>query len=134
MRSTKNRKPLIAALVVVVAALLLVGVYLLFSPKGETGEKTISFSVVLSDQTQTYTIETEEAYLRGALEQESLISGEEGSYGLLVTTVDGVTADSSKEEWWRLTKDGEMLSTGVDTTPIADGDHFEFTLVTGYDS
>lgn len=50
----------------------------------------------------------------------------------MVTTVNGVTADSSLEEWWCFTKGGETLNTGVDSTPIADGDHFEITLTTGY--
>ena len=43
-----------------------------------------------------------------------------------------MTVDDSKQEWWSFTKDGQMLETGVDTTPIADGDHFEITLTAGY--
>ena len=38
----------------------------------------------------------------------------------------------AKEEWWCFTKDGEDVMTGVDSTPVADGDHFEITLKTGY--
>ena len=49
-----------------------------------------------------------------------------------MTTVNGVTVDDSKQQWWCFTQDGEMLMTGVDTTPIADGDHFEITLTEGY--
>ena len=71
-------------------------------------------------------------YLRGALEQEALIAGEESDYGLFVKTVDGVTADDANQEWWCFTKGGEMLETGVDSTPIADGDTFEITLTQGY--
>ena len=52
--------------------------------------------------------------------------------GLYVTTVDGVTADDGNQEWWCFTLNGETINTGVDTTPIADGDHFEITLTTGY--
>ena len=33
---------------------------------------------------------------------------------------------------WCFTKAGEMLMTGVDTTPIADGDHYEIELKTGW--
>ena len=57
---------------------------------------------------------------------------EESQYGLYVKTVNGVTADEAKEEWWCFTKDGEDVMTGVDSTPVADGDHFEITLKTGY--
>ena len=42
------------------------------------------------------------------------------------------TADDSQQQWWCFTKGGEMLETGVDTTPIADGDAFEITLTEGY--
>ena len=65
--------------------------------------------------------------LRQALEGAGLIAGEEAQYGLYVKVVDGITADYDVDQsWWGLYKDGEMLMTGVDTTPIADGDHFEF--------
>ena len=37
------------------------------------------------------------------------------------------------QEWWKLTKDGEMVNTSADATPIADGDHFELTFMVGYD-
>lgn len=95
--------------------------------------KTILFTVVVSeDDTRDFTISTEAATLQEALEQEGLIEGDESSYGLFVTTVDGVTADDSKQEWWCLTKDGEEWVNGVSTTEIADGDKYEFTLKTGY--
>ncbi len=32
-------------------------------------------------------------------------------------TVNGVTADEAKEEWWCFTKDGEDVMTGVDSPP-----------------
>jgi len=50
-----------------------------------------------------------------------------------VTTVDGESADSAKQEWWCFSENGEMLSTGVDDTPIADGESYEITLTVGYD-
>jgi len=60
------------------------------------------------------------------------VAGDESQYGLFVKTVAGVTIDESKQEWWNFTKGGEPLFTGVDTTPIADGDKFEITLTVGY--
>ena len=44
----------------------------------------------------------------------------------------GRTADSSKEEWWALYKNGEFSMTGVDDTPLADGDSIEYRLTVGY--
>ena len=60
------------------------------------------------------------------------MQGEESQYGLYVTTVNGLTADESQQQSWCFTKGGEDVMTGVDSTPIADGDHFEITLKTGY--
>lgn len=82
--------------------------------------------------TTTKTISTDAEFLRGALEQENLIAGDESQYGLFVKTVNGITADDANQEWWCFTKGGETLFTGVDTTPIADGDKFEITLTVGY--
>ena len=121
----------VLGLIIVVAAL--VGVYLVFGPKGTAGEKTITVDVVLLDGSDTQTtITTDAEFLRGALEQENMIEGTESDYGLYVTTVNGVTADESKEQWWRFAKGGGVGETGVDSTPIADGDAFEITLVEGY--
>ena len=132
-RNAPNRKILLAVAALVVAVLVLAAAYFAFAPKGAGGEKTITVDVVLLDGSDTQTtITTSEEFLRGALEQEQMIAGEESEYGLFVTTVNDVTADDSKEQWWCITKGGEMVSTGVDTTPIADGDAFEITLTEGY--
>lgn len=98
----------------------------------QPGEKTITVEIVLPDETITHTITTDAEYLRGALEEKSLVAGDESQYGLFVKTVAGVTIDESKQEWWNFTKGGEALFTGVDTTPIAHGDKFEITLTVGY--
>ena len=101
------------------------------STSAETPEDkriTITLEVVGPDgSSKEFVIKTDpENNLRKALEGEGLISGEEGAYGLYVKVVDGITADYDVDQsWWGLYKDGEMLMTGVDTTPIADGDHFE---------
>ncbi len=91
-------------------------------------------TVVYEDGTyENFAIDTRQSTLGAALLEGGLIEGEEGDYGLYVTTVNGVKADESKEQWWCLTKDGEPVATGVDSTPIANEDVFEFTLKTGYD-
>ena len=71
----------------------------------------------------TYTEDTE---LRQALEENSLIAGDESDYGLYVKTVDGMTADYDADGlYWAFYKSGEYLMTGVDTTEIADGEQYE---------
>ena len=116
-------------LAVLIAAMALTG-----CGKTETqaGSKTITVDIVMYDGTTTKTITTDAEYLRGALEQEKLVAGDESQYGLFVKTVNGYTVDDSKQEWWCFTKGGEALFTGVDDTPIADGDKFEITLTVGY--
>lgn len=95
--------------------------------------KTIQFQAVHKDGTKKdFTITTDAKTLREALEQEKLIEGEDGAYGLFVKTVDGETVDDANQEWWCLTKGGEMWSNGVDQTEIADGDAYEFTFTVGY--
>ncbi len=133
MEKNKKQGGLIAVAVVALVAVLMIAAWFLLKPPAQAGGKTIEVQVVFADQTtRDHTITTDAEYLRGALEQEKMIEGDESQYGLFVKTVDGVTVDDSNQEWWRFTKDGQMLDTGVDSTPIADGDHFEITLTVGY--
>ncbi len=121
----------------VVLALLVtaaVVAYINTRPEPQEGAKTIAVQIVYDDVDTIVTIDTDAECLRGALEQEGLIVGEESEYGLFVKTVNGRTADDAKQEWWCFTKGGETLMTGVDTTPIADGETFEVVLKVGYDS
>ena len=95
--------------------------------------KTITLQVVHKDKSKKdFEIATEAENLREALEQEKLIGGDESEFGLFVKTVDGETVDDANEEWWCLTKGGEMWNNGVDTTELSDGDAYEFTLTVGY--
>lgn len=133
VKSNSNKKIWIGIVSLILAIGILFTIYRNFSPKGVAGNKNIVVEVVVPDQeSKEYRINTDEEYLRGALEQEKLIEGTESEYGLLVTIVDGIKADDSKQEWWCFTKDGGQLNTGVDSTPIQDGDHFEVTLTEGY--
>ena len=95
--------------------------------------KTVTVDVVVNDEVQkTQEIVTEADNLGDMLQESGLAEGEQGAYGLFIKTVDGVTADESKEEWWCVTKGGEAVQTGADSTPIVDGDKFELTLKVGY--
>lgn len=131
-KQTKKLWLIAGAAVLVVAAL--VGCWLAFGPKaGPAGGKAIDVTVIYADQSSDeFHISTHAEFLRGALEEQKLIQGTESEFGLFVTTVNGVTANDSQQQWWSFTKHGEVLMTGVDSTPIADGDAFEITLTTGY--
>ena len=121
----------IVAMLIIAAALWLV--YNNFKPETVKGAKEIIVDVVIpEEETEVFTLHTDAEFLSQALEEEKLIVGAESDYGLFITEVNGRKADDAKQEWWCITKGGEDVYTGADTTPIADGDHYELTLTVGY--
>ena len=129
----KKKTGLIA---VVVLCLMMVGAfaaYQAFGPQGAEGSKTITVNVDhLEGKDTSFTIHTDAEFLRGALEQEQLLAGTESQYGLWVETVDGETADSTREQWWGFDVNGEQGQYGVDSQPVSDGDVYDFVLHVGY--
>ena len=86
-----------AALLVLAAAFA--AVYLLYKPQTVQGSKQITVSVVFEDASvKEHEITTQQEYLRGALEEQGLVEGDESEYGLFIKTVDGVTADEKTFE------------------------------------
>lgn len=127
----KNRKIILAAVVLVVLIAIFAGVYASTRPETAEGPKTITVEVVHADESsKTFTYHTDAEYLGEVLLDEGLIEGSEESWGLFVTTVDGEAAEADGS-WWALYQDGEMTPTGVDTTPIADGDAFQWIYTIG---
>lgn len=125
----RGKKAWLPAAALVIVALLLLGIWYVNRPQGQAGEKTITVEVVHADESsREFTYQTSEEFLGPVLIQEGLVQGEESTYGLFITTVDGETAEGN--QWWCITQDGQMVETGADTTPIADGDHFELTMST----
>lgn len=90
------------------------------------GETTVQVEVKAEEQSVTFTINTDKKTLGEALIEHGLISGEEGQFGLYVKFVNGIEADYDKDQtYWALYKNGEYMMSGVDTTEIADGEHYE---------
>ena len=99
----------------------------------EDANTEISVVVVHSNNTSNkLIIRTNQTYLGAALRDLWLISGEESQYGFFVTTVDSEFADSSKQQWWCLTHNGEIAQTDVDDTVLISGDEYGLELVTGW--
>lgn len=129
----KNQKKLFVGLGVLVLLIgILLTVYFVNKPATTSGSKAITVEVVTSDDTKTFNYTTDSEYLADVLLDEQLVSGSESEYGLFITTVNGITANDANQEWWCITKDGQMLETGASDTPINDGDKFEITLTIGY--
>ena len=133
MQKTKKRNIIIAAVVLVALIAAFLVVYFLAINPPVSGDKNITVEIIHSDDTEkTVEIDTDAEYLKEALDEKDLIEGEDSSMGFFVTGVDGEAADGDAQEWWSFTQDGEMLMTGVDTTPIEDGDQFEITFTVGF--
>ena len=129
----KNKKTLIALAVLVLAVLLLAGVYWIARPKTEAGEKQITVSVVNRDGSmQSFPLTTDAEYLSEALLESKLVQCSGSGSSAYVTSVLGVAVDESRQEWWGLTVDGELLMTGVSETPVKDGTVYTLTLNTGW--
>ena len=128
----KKRQGILAIAAFVVLALALFAVWRSVRPEASEGEKTVTVEVVHSGgDTASFTYQTNLESLGDLLEQEGLISGSEGAYGLFVDTVDGETADYGRDGgWWRLTCNGEDASTGADQVMLRDGDAYVWTYTT----
>ena len=126
-----KKKTLFAVAALAVVAALMLGLWYFTRPKPQAGDKTIVVEVVHADASaKEFTYQTSAEYLGEVLLAEGLAEGSQGGYGLFITSVDGETAQDSLRQWWCITKGGERVETGVDATPIADGDHFELTMST----
>ncbi len=126
-----NKKTLLAVAALAAAAALMLGLWYFTRPQAQAGDKTVAVEVVHADgSSREFAYRTDEEYLGPLLQEEKLAEGEQGAYGLFITTVDGETAQDSLRQWWCVTKGGERVDTGADATPIADGDHFELTMST----
>ena len=123
----KNKKILAVALVaVLVAALALV--YVAFGEKTVDGMKHVTIEVVMADETSTvYEVDTDGEYLIDAMNEADGLNfeGEEGIYGLSISSINGVRADYTLDgAYWAFYVDGEYCNYGVSEQPIEDGDCF----------
>ena len=107
-----NKKAVFAVAALAAAAALMLGIWYLATPQAQAGEKTVVVQVIHGDESsKDFTYRTDAENLGQVLVEENL-------------------AQDSLRQWWCVTKGGEWLDTGVDATPITDGDHFELTLST----
>ena len=129
----KKKSTLFAGIILIVLCIAAGILYSSAKPKTELGEKEVAVVVVHGDDTKTdYTFHTDAEYLREVLEENGLIEGEDGPYGIFITVVDGEVADSTKQQWWCITKEGERVNTSADEAPVTDGCQYELTLTEGY--
>lgn len=128
-KQSDRKKIIIGAVILIVLLAAFAVIYVVFGPKAAQGSKEYILKVVDDNgETTEYTGHTDAEYLRGALEEleksdDLTIEGEESDYGLFIDTVNGVTADYSKDKaYWALYVNGEYGNYGVDSQPLTDGD------------
>lgn len=99
---------------------------------GEEDEGLTKFILTVTDQEGTETeilVHTDKETVGEALLEFGLIEGEESEYGLYVKTVNGITADYDKDGvYWAFYINGEYAQSGVDTTPVTEGDAYAFKV------
>lgn len=94
------------------------------------GSREFLFTVTGQDGSETqFEIHTDQETVGEALTELELIDGEEGKYGLYVKTVNGITADYDKDGvYWAFYINDEYADSGVDSTPITEGDSYSFKM------
>lgn len=114
---------------------LLLAALLLLSACGKAKDpggdaKKFTFEITFSDgSTTSQEIETDKATVGEALQALGLIDGEEGPYGLYVTTVGGETVKYEDDgHYWSFYINGDYAATGVDATEIEDGTAYAFKV------
>jgi len=88
-----------------------------------TGSTVFRFEMVDEDNNLfAWDVHTDEVSVGMALFHLGLIDGEQHSWGLMVTMVNGIVADfNDGGAWWRFDIDGQMALEGIGDTLIEDG-------------
>ncbi len=130
-----NKKKVILGsgiLVVLIVAMALV--WTNFREKPVEGSKAITIEVIDSQEKSVeYELQTDAQYLIDAMEEakEQGLSyeGEEGQYGLSISTVNGERADYTLDgAYWSFYVNDEYCNYGVSEQPVENGDAFKIVF------
>ena len=118
-----NKKRIIA----IVAALLVIALVAtgcsVLRPQTQEGMKSFTLTIVHKDGTaKNMDLKTDAEFLGAYLEEEGIIKGEEGQYGLFIKEVEGEKAVYEEDNaYWAFYEGEEYATKGIDLTPITDG-------------
>ena len=132
MQKTRMKKTLSALVCAVLVAAIALGTFGCGQKPTEVETNAVTtefkFSVTDADsKTTDFTVSTNKKIVGEALQDEGLISGEEGQYGLYVKTVNGITLDYETDGmYWAFYVNDTMAPTGVDMTEIKPGEVYSF--------
>ncbi len=118
-----NKKRIIAIVAAVLAIALVATGCSLLSPETQEGMKSFTLTVVHADGTsKDLELKSDAEYLGEFLQEEGIITGEEGQYGLYIKEVDGEKAVYEEDNaYWAFYEGEEYALQGIDLTPITDG-------------
>lgn len=130
----KNKKIILGVVALVALVAVLLGVYFGTRPDTTEGAKALTITVVHGDGSEkVFDVHTDAEYLADALVENEIVEDNQTEWGLYILTADGETVDEGNQEWWCLTKDGQMSMYGASETVIADGESYELTFTVGYE-
>ena len=129
----KNKKLLAGLLALILVIGAMAAVWLGSRETAAEGSKEITVTVVHKDASEKiFRYNTDAEYLGEVLLEESLIQGEEGPYGLMISTVDGETADWNVDKgYWALYIGVDYATTGADGIVLTDGGEYSLVYTIG---
>lgn len=96
------------------------------------GATTITLVVTAGDESVTFTVKTDKETVGAALVEAGLIEGEDSTYGMMVTKVNGIAADWEVDQsYWAFYIGSDYAMTGVDSTPVVADTQYGFTYTKG---
>ena len=122
-----NKKTAISLIVLVVVVALLATVFVLTRPGATWGPKEFTLEIVHANgEVKTQTVTANEEFLGEYLENEGIIEGAEGQFGMYIAKVEGEKAVYEEDgAYWAFYVDGEYAAKGVDQTPIENGKTYQ---------
>ncbi|MEG0307189.1 MAG: DUF4430 domain-containing protein [Clostridium sp.] len=133
----KNMKILIISALVIIIALGGLFIYKKYNSKNMVkGNKNIEVTVKSEKDNyeKIHTHSTNVETLGAALDEMEIVDVDTSQVSRFIIAADGLKVDEnkSKQEWWNLKINGEDSQTGIDDTPIKDGDKIEIILTIGW--
>lgn len=128
-----NKKAILSVVAIVVVVALALGLWYFTRPQTSEGEKSFTVTVVHSDgEEKTFSYTSSEEYVGTVVQEEGLVEGDMGEYGLYIKVVDGERAVFEENAtYWAFYIGEEYAQTGIDVTPIEDGTAYRLVYMKG---
>lgn len=129
----KNKKVWIGILALALAVCLMGMLWMGSREQTVAGGKDITVTVVHGDATEkVFEYSTDAEYLGQVLLGEGLVEGETGEFGLMISAVDGETADwNVNKSYWALYIGADYATTGADGIVLTDGGEYSLVYTIG---